>query len=119
MSITNVEELASLASTSVASYTTLVSNRSMVEALVAAGMAPVQANAFAESYTFLAQQPNVSNNGFSATVFGDKLDGPKVLAIRGTEIPIDAVNDLGRADLVGIGAAGYAIDPRSSVPSNS
>ena len=112
MSITNVEELARLTGTSVASYATIASNLSLDTALSdrlgGAKMAPSQAAVFADRYNFLSQQPNVPGNGFSATVFQDRVTGRKVLAIRGTEIPSDIVNDVTLTDVLGIGAAGFA-----------
>lgn len=112
MSITNVDELARLASTSVATYATIASNVALAIALSdsrnGAKMAPSQAIAFDARYNFLSQQPNVPGNGFSATVFQDTVTGRKVLAIRGTEIPTDIVNDAVLADALGIGGAGFA-----------
>lgn len=88
MAITDVEELARLASTSVAAYSTIASSDLLALDVASgrAGMADAQASAFAARSRFLSQQPNVAGNGFSAAVFEDRITGRRVLAIRGTEI---------------------------------
>jgi hypothetical protein len=111
MSTTNVQDLASLASTSLASYANLGSNliSSLTDPTDGANFTTTQAEAFAERYALLSQQANVDLNGFSAAVFLDKVTGEKVLAIRGTEFSLgQIVTDFAVADALGIGAAGFA-----------
>ena len=71
MSITQVESLSLLASTTLASYAELL-GRTLQGGLTAAGtgadFTETQAAAFAERYELLSQRPNVDLNGFSATV---------------------------------------------------
>ncbi len=55
-----------------------------VTALKVAGMSQAQAEEFANTYRVLAQSPENSPSGFSATLFADK-DGGLHVAIRGTE----------------------------------
>jgi len=114
MSTNNVEALSQLASTSLASYAMMNADQlaqSLASASTGANFTALQASAFAERFSLLSQQPNVDYNGFSAAVFQDKLSGEKVLAIRGTEFESgfgQIVTDFVVADLLGIGAAGFA-----------
>ncbi|ODS25065.1 hypothetical protein AB835_00740 [Candidatus Endobugula sertula] len=106
----NIEQLSDLLSTSVASYGALSKDRlaqNLYSEDQGAGFSIIQSENFSEKYKLLNQQENTAS-GFSATVFEDQTTGKKILAIRGTEILTDIVNDLVVADILGIGGKGYA-----------
>ena len=116
MTIANIQQLHDLAETSLASYATIRQNANDLQLKSdlmnkdnGASFVTAQADAFTAKYQLLNQQSNVTTNGFSATVFLDK-QGKKVLAIRGTEVPVptEIVPDVVNADILGIGASGYA-----------
>ncbi|MFV1998692.1 MAG: hypothetical protein ACC641_11885, partial [Acidiferrobacterales bacterium] len=77
------------------------------------GFSEAQASDFVTRWRVADHQPNTSN-GFSATLF-ETLDasgqgtGEYSLAIRGTEVLRDPINDLASADIADIGANGIAI----------
>jgi Ca2+-binding RTX toxin-like protein len=115
MTTTNVQALSRLGSTTLATYATFTTDANLgadlADQTTGANFVDVQASAFVANYRFLAQRPNVDQNGFSATVFQDRVTGEKILAIRGTEF----TQGLGQiftdglvADALGIGAAGFA-----------
>jgi hypothetical protein len=62
-----------------------------VAALVNEGMCQKQAEVFANNYTVLSQRSD--NNGFSATLFLDNATGRKILAVRGTNDPLDIITN--------------------------
>jgi hypothetical protein len=108
MTINNVEALANLAATALASYGEHESNSDLKTSLKEGGFSDTQAEQFIDRYQYVDQLPN-QLSGFSATLFWDKLEEKHVLAIRGTEldllgIPTDGIS----ADFLGIGATGYA-----------
>ncbi len=127
MAITNVGELAKLASTSAASYTDFT-NGYFVDRLTAgsgsfvdgqesgSSFTHTQANNFIDDYDFVDQtivsspNPISLGSGFSATLFRDADGGGAVLSFRGTEFDNieGAITDVLRADILGIGANGYA-----------
>lgn len=119
MSITNIQKLAQLASTSLASYS-YFNDESDDELFVrlkensdngGVGMTEIQADAFRDQYSILALYPNSlldDPTGFNATLFEDKQTGKKVLAMRGTEFSWQIGADVVVADALGIGVAGFA-----------
>lgn len=73
MTITSIDALSYLASTTVATYADLNGATTASNLILAlsksdskAGFTQEQANEFAKKYTFLDQLPNVPYNGFSA-----------------------------------------------------
>lgn len=115
MTITNVQALSRLGSTTLATYATFTTDANLDADLkdqtTGANFVDVQASAFVANYRFLTQRPNVDQNGFSATVFQDRVTGKKILAIRGTEFTQGSgqiFTDGLVADALGIGAAGFA-----------
>ena len=64
----------------------------------------------ATGYSFQHHQPNISGNGFSATVFKSNADSSYTIAVRGTEPGLSGVgvDDLLRADLLGVVLSGKA-----------
>ena len=119
MSITNVQTLHDLGETSLASYadfnpadrTDTAVRAALIKDGTGASFTPVQAQAFTDHYRLLSVQANIDWNGFSAAVFQDKLTGEKVFALRGTEFDRGVPQigtDLVVADVLGIGATGYA-----------
>lgn len=115
MSITNIQTLHDLAETSLASYANLTTNTALFDDLqitnTGASFTTDQATQFINHYDLVHVQANVDWNGFSAAVFQDKQTGEKVFALRGTEFD-RGLNQIGTdlvvADVLGIGASGYA-----------
>jgi Ca2+-binding RTX toxin-like protein len=64
----------------------------------------------ATGFSFQHHQPNISGNGFSATVFKSNETGAYTIAVRGTEPGLSGVgvDDLLRADLLGVVLSGKA-----------
>jgi hypothetical protein len=122
MTITALSTLASLATTSTATYTRFSSLSigtsdaaraqmfaDLQNSALNGGFASEQAKAFADQYRLLDRLPNVPYNGFSAAVFQDK-NGQKVLALRGTEVELGGqlLTDLLNTDGLSIGGNGFA-----------
>ena len=122
MSITNVKQLADLASTSLATYahfTGIPTDQSMFRKIQEAGstggvgMAEHQAINFRDQYTLLDYTTNnifADPTGFNASFFIDDVTGKKVLALRGTEFTVlpQVISDGLIADVFGIAAVGFA-----------
>ena len=118
MAINSIQDLSFLLSTSVATYGTL-DKYALTDSLSRAGsnanFTDKQAAEFANRYTLLDQLPNVPYNGFSAAVFLDKVTNRHVIAMRGTEIGIGGIDQIGQTvldlcvtDIGKIGGAGFA-----------
>ena len=112
MTITAISKLSTLTSTTVASYADLqgaTTDESLSNALSLNGskanFTEIQADHFAQTFQLIHQRPNVSLNGFSASLFREKATGQHVIAIRGTEEPI---LDLFVTDGLSIGGNGFA-----------
>ena len=108
MTTTSIEFLSARIATAVASYGNLRSGDVPLKASLTSGLANftnAQADAFVAQYKLIDQLPNVSLNGFSATVFLDKTTGKHVIAMRGTEEPL---LDLLVQDGLSIGGNGFA-----------
>jgi hypothetical protein len=90
MTITTVVTLSQLASTTVAAYGNLLLTNDLKTQLVDpegnANFTDAQATDFVARYSLVNQRPNVSFNGFSATVFEDKVTSKHIIAMRGTEM---------------------------------
>ncbi|WP_155739114.1 lipase family protein [Ralstonia solanacearum] len=112
MSDLNVKDAAAILGAAVASYAKIKPGNdfqgSIKDEQTGANFTDVSAYDFSQRFEFIDQRENVSVNGFSASVFRDKSNGHIVLAIRGTEVNTDPINDLLSADIIGIGGAGYA-----------
>jgi pimeloyl-ACP methyl ester carboxylesterase len=110
----SVAFIAQRASTAVASYGSFDTDAGLQTRLVDPRNQVLftnqQANAFATQYTFIHQQPNVPFNGFSATLFYDKVNQTHVLAVRGTETTSLGQGwlDLFVQDGLSIGGNGFA-----------
>ena len=108
MTTTSSEFLSARIATAVASYGNLRSGDVPLKASLTSGLANftnAQADAFVAQYKLIDQLPNVSLNGFSATVFLGKTTGKHVIAMRGTE---ETVLDLLVQDVLSIGGNGFA-----------
>lgn len=66
-----------------------ISGTAYTDKLKAAGMSAFQATEFAKNYDVLSQRSD--GNGFSATLFLDKTNNQKILAVRGTNDFFDIV----------------------------
>lgn len=116
MSITNVKKLSELASPALATYAYFTGENNLLDGLTrpdtqqGVGMTDVQAGDFVKRYQITNVRPN-DLTGFAATLFYDKLDNKKVLAIRGTEFTqgfVQITTDAAIADALGIAVAGFA-----------
>ncbi len=108
MTITNIEYLASRALLAQAAYAKTESADDLFEELrKSANFTQTQVAAFNQQYVFVSTQPN-ETNGFSATVFLERATNKLIFAARGTELPGGILSDGLSADLLGIGAFGYA-----------
>jgi hypothetical protein len=108
MTITNIENLTDLASTALAAYGAHISDATLKLTLENGGFTPTQANEFIDRYQYVDNLEN-QLSGLSATLFFDTIDQKHVLAIRGTEFGgLGIFNDVLSADLMGIGATGFA-----------
>jgi trimeric autotransporter adhesin len=115
MAITNVKKLSELASTALASYAYFNQNGypgglTKPDTEQGVGMTVQQKDAFIARYDLINYHPN-DPTGFSATLFFDKIDNKKVLALRGTEFTqglVQIVTDFAVADALGIAGAGFA-----------
>ena len=116
MTITNIQKLSELTSTALVTYAyfDIVKYTSaglmLTDKQKGADMTQAQAEAFVSRYSLLDQHTN-DPTGFAGTLFYDKIERKKVLALRGTEftqglgqIATDGV----LADVLGIGGAGFA-----------
>ena len=111
MTITSIELLGSRVSTAVAAYGALTREALRGDLLAEANFVSSQADAFTARYELLHQLPNVSLNGFSATVFNDRVSNKRVIAMRGTEVPVfpdQTWYDLVVTDGLSIGGNGFA-----------
>lgn len=116
MSITCIQTLHDLAEISLATYAYLRDDDAFLSADftnadTGASFTSDQVKAFTDHYSLVSTQSNIDTNGFSASVFEDKLTGEKVLAIRGTEFTQgigQIITDGAVADALGIGVSGYA-----------
>ena len=110
MAITNMDQLASLVSTSVAAYGELDKDDlkgSLIADEIGADFSDTQADNFIAEYSLLHHQENTLS-GFSATLFEDS-SGKKVLAIRGTEF--SNINDLyADSNIATLGYAASQVD---------
>ena len=115
MAIANVKKLSELASTSLATYAyfdvnSYLGGLTAPDAQHGVGMTISQRDTFAGRYDLKDQHAN-DPTGFAATLFYDKIDNKKVLALRGTEFTQglgQIATDFAIADALGIGAAGFA-----------
>lgn len=110
MTISNISLLSARSLLSQAVYAKATSQDELDEALRSdAYLTASQRADFNTRYEFVHSQPNESN-GFSATLYWDKITNQHVLATRGTELTSvrGFVTDLLGADIAGIGVFGYA-----------
>ena len=116
MTVSSVDTLGRMTSTALAAYGNLAfgPDDDLKAALIAAtnnvNFTSVQADNFAAQSQVLDQLPNVPCNGFSATVFLDKLTGKHVISMRGTETNTvgQALLDLLVTDGLSIAGNGFA-----------
>ena len=87
MTVTSIKVAGDFVSTSVASYINF-SSSNFEGSLKDGGFTEVQVEKFIQKYSLVHQLPNVPFNGFSAAVFKDNETGRKVIAMRGTEVPV-------------------------------